>query len=197
MDVRIDLKPQDCFLLALMCMVVPVKWLLAMVAAAAAHEASHLLAVIFCGGKVYSVRIGGTGAVMESAPMERWKELLCILAGPAGSFVLLFFSVWFPGTAVCGFVQGIYNLLPVYPLDGGRAVQCIASMFFPSTEDKAVSVAARITIILICSAGIVGTCVMKLGFLPLLASVLFAMKHLPGKIPCKDGLHRVQYRYHI
>ena len=198
MDIRIDLKPLDCLLLALMCMVVPLEWLLASVAAAAVHEAFHLLAVNLCGGTVYSVRIGGSGAVMDSALTEGWKELLCILAGPAGSFAVMLVSAWFPRTAVCALVQGVYNLLPVYPLDGGRAVRCVTSMLFRETTGRTIDSALEwMTVILVCVSGVAGTCVLDLGYLPLLMAGIFSLKHLPGKIPCKDGRFRVQYRYHI
>ena len=198
MDVSIDLKPQDYVLLALISMVVPLDWLLASGAAAAMHEASHLLAVVICGGSVHSLRIGTHGAVMESSPMDAWKELISILAGPAGSFVVLLCSEYFPKTAVCALLQGIYNLLPVYPLDGGRAVRCVTSILFrEGTGNRIAVILEWMTVIFVCGVGVIYTMILKLGYIPLVMAAFFMLKHLPGKIPCKDGFHRVQYRYHI
>jgi hypothetical protein len=47
------------------------------------------------------------------------------VAGPAGSFLLLFVARWLPLVAICGFIQGSYNLLPLGTMDGGRVVACL------------------------------------------------------------------------
>lgn len=57
--------------------------------------------------------------------MAAWKEALCALAGPVGSFSVVLLAEYFPEAALFGLVQGLYNLLPVYPLDGGRILRCL------------------------------------------------------------------------
>ena len=129
--IEIEITPGVCITLAALLLLLPVRWVFAAVVAAAVHELGHYLAIRLCGGAVYRVRIGTGGTQMETAPMQRFRELICAAAGPAGSFFLLFFAKWIPLTAICGFVQGAFNLLPLFPLDGGRMIRCGIQMLFP------------------------------------------------------------------
>ena len=66
---------------------------------------------------------------MDAAPLPVGAELVCVLAGPAASLLLLLLVRPFPRLALCGFVQGVYNLLPLGRLDGARAVACLHSLW--------------------------------------------------------------------
>ena len=93
--------------------------------AAFIHECAHYLSIRLLGGQVYGVTLGGNGALMETAPLTPCREAICVLAGPLGSLSLLLMARHFPEAAVCGLVQGAYNLIPIYPLDGGRILRCL------------------------------------------------------------------------
>ena len=93
--------------------------------AAAVHECGHLLAIRLTGGRVLGIRFHAGGARIETAPMEPGREALCVLAGPAAGALMIFTWNWFPELAVAGVVQTVFNLIPVYPLDGGRLVRNI------------------------------------------------------------------------
>lgn len=108
---------------AVLLLALPYQWVCAMLLAAAFHECSHLLAVTLLGGEILSIRIGARGAVIEIGELSPWKELLCALAGPLGSATLLLTARWFPRLAICGLAHCVYNLLPLFPLDGGRALR--------------------------------------------------------------------------
>lgn len=137
---RVEAEPAVCILFALLLLVLPLRWLVAAVFAAAFHELCHILTVRLCGGRVFRIRIGLTGAAMETDSMSLSREMLCALAGPAGSFLLLLIGRWFPEAAVCGVVHGIYNMLPVYPLDGGRALRCFLKMTVPGKTGERLAV---------------------------------------------------------
>jgi stage IV sporulation protein FB len=111
--------------LVLLLLILPLPWFLGALLAALVHELCHILAVFLCNGSVLSIQATYKGAEIEAAPMAQQKICLCALAGPAGSFLCLLVSEYFPEMALCGLVQGAYNLLPLYPLDGGRALRCI------------------------------------------------------------------------
>ena len=123
--VRVDVSA--CLMGAFLLLTLPLNWLLSALAVAAFHELCHGAAILLLGGRIWGVRISAGGAVMETEPLSSGKELVCALAGPAGSLLLVLTFRIFPRVAVCALVQGAFNLLPVFPLDGGRALRCAAA----------------------------------------------------------------------
>lgn len=185
MEIQVDFSGGACILAALLCLVLPLDWVAAAALAAIFHELCHFLAVCAAGGKVQCLTIGMTGARMDAAPMPPWKELMCILAGPTGSLSLILVASVFHRVALCGMVQGIFNLLPVSPLDGGRALSCGAEMLFsPAAANRICSTVKWITLVMILLAGLWGSLVLKLGFMPLIISLLLILRSSDGKIPC-------------
>ncbi len=132
-----DKKPWVFLWAALLLLMLPFRWLMAALAAALVHEGGHLLTIYLLGGKVHGTGITARGAVIQTGQMGYAGELICALAGPVASFALCLFSRWVPLIALCGLGQGLYNLLPVYPLDGGRAVRCIAGLICREPERTA------------------------------------------------------------
>lgn len=111
--------------LAFVALTLPLKWVMAAVAAAAIHELGHLIVLSILSVSVPVLRLRAGGAVLDTGPMEPKEELVCALAGPAASFMLLLFLRIFPRTALCAMVQGCFNLLPLGCLDGARVWKCV------------------------------------------------------------------------
>lgn len=173
-NIRLGISAAACLFLATAILVLPVPWILAAIAAAVFHELCHIAAVYLCGGKISRLQIGVSGAVMEAEPMSRGKEWICALAGPLGSLLLLLFAKWIPRTAVCGAFHALYNLLPVYPLDGGRAFRCGAELIFPNQAEKLCNCAEKICLILIGLLAVYAAVFLRLGLFPvLMAGFLF------------------------
>lgn len=193
MGIRADADGWALILLALLCLTAPLNWLLAALIAAGFHEFCHFLGVWLTGGRIHSLRIGTAGAVMEASPMTPGRELVSVLAGPAGSIALFFLYPLFPRVAICALVHGLFNLLPIYPLDGGRALVCGTELLFSKRIAEKICVYTRWTVaILVMCAGIWGTFIAKLGTGPVLMALFLLSRALAGKIPCKRAHLGVQ-----
>ena len=102
----------------------PLPWVGASYLAAVIHEMGHLTALWMDDIPVWRIRIGASGAKLDTAPLSPRQELICALAGPAFGLILCLFFRWMPRTALCAAVQTCYNLLPFPSMDGGRALRC-------------------------------------------------------------------------
>lgn len=171
---------------ALCVIILPFQWILGAFWAAFFHECCHLASIYLLGGCVNRIYIGPSGAVIEVSMMTKVGELFCTVAGPAGSFFLLLFRGWFPELATCGLFQGAFNLLPIYPLDGGRILTCILYLICPKIAERWTS---RIGFFLsVCLAVFSVACKFWPAVILFIALIRAGMR----KIPCKEGNLAVQ-----
>ena len=166
--------------LAFALVLLPLKWLIAAVVAASFHEHCHIFAIMLMGGEVKSFRVGAGGAEIHTDSMSAGKEFFSTLAGPLGGLCLLFLVRWFPRVAVCAGIQSLYNLLPVYPLDGGRALYCAARWVLPPGKAEIMcEVVCNVCLCGIVILGIYGTVCLHLGFLPVLMALALLIRVKP------------------
>lgn len=113
---------------ALILLILPLRWIIAAIIAALIHELGHYCAVKILGGSIHTFKISPFGAIIEACDLTQTGELISIISGPLAGLLLAFVFRRYPEIALCGVMQSAYNLLPLYPLDGGKALQLIIHM---------------------------------------------------------------------
>ncbi|MDD3546430.1 MAG: site-2 protease family protein [Kiritimatiellae bacterium] len=130
------------------------------------HELGHSLVAMAYGCRVRDITLmmmGGCASLL-SMPRKAWQEFLMAAAGPAVSLVLALAGLLLPETRMQNgefifasragqflfFQVGalnaalfIFNLLPAFPMDGGRILRSFLQQFF-MTRIRATWVASRI-----------------------------------------------------
>ena len=115
--------------------------------AAGVHELSHLAAVWLLGRKVKIVTLRFADGQIMTAPMGYVEEAACALAGPAANLLCCWlFRFWAPAFAALSLLLGCYNLLPVEPLDGGRALRAAIAPVFGHDAAQRASLAVSVCV---------------------------------------------------
>lgn len=120
------------------------------------HELGHALAMLFLNVPVQSLHIGLSGAVLSGSFPSYGKELLCALAGPmAGLLATVISYRWAAEFAVVSLCLSAVNLLPLYPMDGGRILGAVLSLHCElQTVTRVLSVISGV----VCCLLMVGAC---------------------------------------
>lgn len=182
MESSVNYSGGSLILAALMLLLLPLKWIIAAIFAAFIHEICHYIVIKLSGSDIIEVKFTQRGILMKTAPLSNMQELICALAGPAGGMLLFLFYRRIPRIAICAAIQGLFNLLPVYPLDGGRALRSFAVLFF--SQNNAERFCRWImygTSAIILLTGICCTSCLKLGISPMFLSLLLLSRVLSEK----------------
>ena len=137
-----------------------------------AHEFGHALTgrVFGCETKTITLSLIGGCASMVSMPRKGWQEFMVAFAGPFVSFVLaiigfvilafvpiksdfvadsLIYLMWM------NFILGCFNLLPGFPMDGGRSFRSFMMLFLSRPKATYVAmVVGRVFAVLLALSGL-------------------------------------------
>ena len=116
----------------------------ALFTAALAHELGHLSAIALSGAEVRRVRFGASGAVIDlDGQLTFRQEMAIAAAGPVAGilFAWICFLADTPYYCYVGLISllaSVFNLLPVYPLDGGRLAFLLMCAVMPEETAKTI-----------------------------------------------------------
>lgn len=183
---RVEILPGAYLMAAVFLLTLPLRWVISWMTAAIIHEVSHILAIRICKGTVTHIRVGALGADIGLLPMEAGSELLCALAGPLGGVLPVVLFDRFPCLAVCGLLQSLCNMLPVYPMDGGRVLR---SLLVLAAGERAADIGGKwiswLTVALLSAGGIWAFFRLELGLICLFPPLWLMVRPFLRKIPCK------------
>jgi Zn-dependent protease/predicted transcriptional regulator len=154
------------------------------------HELGHALAARRYGIPTRDITLLPIGGVarLERIPEKPSEELVVALAGPAVNVVIasVLAAVLWPFGGLEGIVAGetlvhnllrvnlllvAFNLLPAFPMDGGRVLRSLLAMRMPYV--RATDVAARVGQVMAVLFGLVGLFVIGNPFLALVGVFVF------------------------
>ena len=187
---RINISVKLGFLipLAFSVLVIPLKWIAAWYFASIVHELGHLICIWFYGIPVRSISVNGFGVRIETEPIPYPSNVYCALSGPvAGLSSLLLLRVC-PRVALCALLQSCWNLLPLFPMDGGQVTRSILQKLIPQYAERAENIITQVCITLISIGIFYFTVRFSLGFVPVLVWGIFLLRNKKEKL-LANGRH--------
>lgn len=183
---RVTVFPRFCVFAALMLIIVPFPWFLGWMIAALIHEFFHCMALWACGKKVFRIQIDIGGAQIIADQLTDGQTVFCSLAGPMGGGLLVFLSPHFPRLALCALMQTVYNLVPIFPLDGGRALYGLSRMLFSDRISQWICRTVEwVLAAFVMSLSVYAALILHMGMLPIVLAAIYFLRLKKLKIPCK------------
>ena len=193
----LEVRPGAVVLLSGLYFLLPLRWCARLALTVTVHELGHFAALILCGAQVCGLRMEGCGLVLRCTPTEgALRTVTAALAGPAagaGLFCILR-GLGYIACAELSLLFSCVNLLPVLPLDGGRALHAaVTALAGERAAERQLDALGLVLPVALMGFGVV----LFARGMGLALGVFGAWLALlqPG-MTCQGGKHDVKYSYY-
>jgi stage IV sporulation protein FB len=138
------------------------------------HECGHVLACIILHKKFGKVKVsifGFSNNNLNLSNMKNFKKIFILVLGSLVNFIVFIFCMVIGGKLVdkigkMNLLIGVFNLLPIVPLDGGNILICILSdKFFIKQAIESSLIISKIILVIISFLYCIGIIYLKNLFL--------------------------------
>lgn len=175
---KIDISPSFVAFLCVYYYLNPANTFFSFVFSVFLHELGHMIVLWLFRAKIHTLRLTAFGAAIVTEPLGYKRELVAALGGPAMNLLLLVAAAnRAPMTTLVNLCLFSYNLLPIYPLDGGRILRSALLLCLPvrvaGVTERFIGALCSCTLLFFA---IYLTCVCQVGLWPLLALAIISLR---------------------
>ena len=182
---RIEISPAFVALLCAYFYFDPAQTFAPFVFAITLHEAGHLLALRLLHARIHRLQFSICGAVISTDPLRYSQELIAAISGPFVNFMFLLLSLQnYPRFALVNFCLLFFNLLPFYPLDGGRFLRALLHLLLTDRAAQFVeTLVMSVCLLSLTAFSCYLTCIWHAGLWPILVCALLLLRIAGNYLP--------------